>query len=95
MRIWQENDNMLTFVMSLRHKHCRVVKRQTHPPVSGAERMAEILWTNHSVKVRILPLQLNRKPSRKGWLFLCVVGLVLSKLVVQSDAEDITVMSLI
>ena len=54
----------------MRHKYCRVVKRQTHPPVSGAEKLGQIFQTNHSVKVRILPLQQTRPSSKRMAFFM-------------------------
>jgi hypothetical protein len=90
--------------MSSRHKYCRVVKRQTHPPVSGAERRGKISKTNHSVKVRILPLQLKgfieqlifKKCARKGAFFWSGrLRLVVTDLVIEGYCQAVAVVSLV
>ncbi len=61
---------MPIFEMSLRHKHCRVVKQADTPSCLGGGEIGKNLLTNHSVKVRILTLQLNNLSFRKGGFFI-------------------------
>ena len=56
--------------MSLRHKHCRVVKLADTPSCLGGGEIGKNHLANHSVKVRILPLQQNNLSYRKGGFFI-------------------------
>ena len=56
--------------MSKRHKHCRVVKPADTPSCLGGGEIGKNRLTNHSVKVRILPLQQQNLSYRKGGFFM-------------------------
>lgn len=56
--------------MSLRHKHCRVVKLADTPSCLGGGEIGKNHLANHSVKVRILPLQQTTSLHQKGGFFI-------------------------
>jgi len=56
--------------MSLRLKHCRVVKLADTPSCLGGGGIGKKHMTNHSVKVRILPLQQTTSLHLKGGFFI-------------------------
>ena len=56
--------------MSLRHKHCRVVKLADTPSCLGGGEIGKNHLANHSVKVRILLLQQTTSLHQKGGFFI-------------------------
>jgi len=56
--------------MSLRLKHCRVVKLADTPSCLGGGEIGKNHLANHSVKVRILPLQQTTSLHLKGGFFI-------------------------